>query len=66
MLAKIVQKKFVLFTVKGRTRTGIKPIAILEKIALNIPLHVKFCQHILLVERISNDLGKKREPVQNE
>lgn len=61
MLAKIVQKKFVLFTVKG-----IKPIAILEKIALNIPLHVKFCQHILLVKRISNDLGKKREPVQNE
>lgn len=61
MLAKIVQKKFVLFTVKG-----IKPIAILEKIALNIPLHAKFCQHILLVKRISNDLGKKREPVQNE
>lgn len=61
MLAKIVQKKFVLFTVKG-----IKPIAILEKIALNIPLYVKFCQHILLVKRISNDLGKKREPVQNE
>ena len=61
MLAKIVQKKFVLFTVKG-----IKPIAILEKIALNIPLHVKFCQHILLVKRILNDLGKKREPVQNE
>ena len=66
MLAKIVQKKFVLFTVKGRTRTGIKPIAILEKIALNIPLHAKFCQHILLVKRISSDLGKKREPVQNE
>lgn len=36
------KRKNVLFTVKGRTRTGIKPIAILEKIALNILLHVKF------------------------
>ena len=43
MFTKIMQKrKNVLFTVKGRTRTGIKPIAILEKIALNILLHVKF------------------------
>ena len=66
MFAKIMQKKIVLFTVKGRTTTGIKPIAILEKLALNILLHVKFCQHVLLVKRISNDLGKKREPVQNE
>ena len=33
MFAKIMQKKIVLFTVKGRTRTGIKPIAILEKLA---------------------------------
>lgn len=42
MFTKIMQKKNVLFTFKGRTRTGIKPIAILEKMALNILLHVKF------------------------
>ena len=48
MFAKIMQKEIVLFTVKSRTRTGIKPIAILEKMALNILLHVKFCQHIYL------------------
>ena len=43
MFTKIMQKrKNVLFTVTGRTRAGIKPIAILEKMALNILLHVKF------------------------
>ena len=42
MFTKIMQKKNVLFTFKGRTRTGIKPVAILEKMALNILLHVKF------------------------
>lgn len=67
MFTKIMQKrKNVLFTVKGRTRTGIKPIAILEKNSIEYTVACEVCQHILLVKRISNDLGKKREPVQNE